>query len=285
MGCWKNFQQDALKIDTLGNLLNKYLLEVSPQKRELVQEEDRIQIILNDLITDIPLDKPSPIHLASYRDHRITGVQGSAVAKDLAVISHAIEVVRRERGVALTNNPVKEIRKPKLPKPKDRRFIEENNEQRSLFLALAAMSNRWTFHTAGFAIDTAMRRRKILSLNWENVNLEKRYVHLSDTKNDDSQNVPLSPEATRLMSNLSGAKVCNEFVFSIHPDALKTAWNRAWKRAGIEELRFHDLRHEVTSRFFEKGLNVMEVAAITGHKDQRMLQRNTHLRAEELARK
>ena len=56
-------------------------------------------------------------------------------------------------------------------------------------------------------------------------------------------------------------------------------------RAGIIDLRFHDLRHEATSRFFEKGLNVMEVAAITGHKDLRMLQRYTHLRAEDLARK
>ena len=129
LGCWNNFQQDALKIETLGNLLNKYLLEVSPQKRGFVQEESRIQIILNDPITDIPLDKLSPIHLARYRDHRIKVVQGSTVAKELGVISHAIEVGRREWGAALTNNPVKDIRKPKLPKPRDRRFIEEKNEQ------------------------------------------------------------------------------------------------------------------------------------------------------------
>ena len=60
---------------------------------------------------------------------------------------------------------------------------------------------------------------------------------------------------------------------------------RACKRVGIEDLRFHDLRHEATSRFFEKGLHVMEVAAITGHKDLRMLKRYTHLRAEDLVLK
>ena len=60
---------------------------------------------------------------------------------------------------------------------------------------------------------------------------------------------------------------------------------RVGNRAGVEDPRFHDLRHEATSRFFEKGLNVMEVAAITGHKDLRMLQRYTHLRAEDLAKK
>ena len=66
---------------------------------------------------------------------------------------------------------------------------------------------------------------------------------------------------------------------------LKSSWRRACSRAGISDLRFHDLRHEATSRFFEKGLNVMEVASIKGHKDQRMLQGYTHLRAEDLALK
>ena len=62
-------------------------------------------------------------------------------------------------------------------------------------------------------------------------------------------------------------------------------WKKALFIAGVEDACFHDLRHEATSRFFERGLNVMEVAAITGHKDLRMLQRYTHLRAEDLAKK
>jgi integrase len=60
---------------------------------------------------------------------------------------------------------------------------------------------------------------------------------------------------------------------------------RAMRLAGIEDLRFHDLRHEATTRLFEKGLNIMEVASITGHKDLRMLRRYTHLKAEDLAQK
>ena len=54
-------------------------------------------------------------------------------------------------------------------------------------------------------------------------------------------------------------------------------------RAELQGLHFHDLRHEATSRFFELGLNVVEVAAITGHRDLKMLQRYTHLRAADLA--
>ena len=82
-----------------------------------------------------------------------------------------------------------------------------------------------------------------------------------------------------LPRNLSGV------VFHMSPVALRGLWRRAFGRASIEDLRFHDLRHEATSRFFEMGLNVMEVASITGHKDLRMLQRYTHLRAEDLARR
>ena len=121
----------------------------------------------------------------------------------------------------------------------------------------------------------------MLSLEWKDVHLNQGCVHLSDTKNGSPRNVPLSPKAqailTDLPHDLSGR------VFPVHFEALKGLWRRATRRAGIEDLHFHDLRHEATSRFFEKGLNVMEVATITGHKDLRMLQRYTHLRAEDLA--
>ena len=62
----------------------------------------------------------------------------------------------------------------------------------------------------------------------------------------------------------------------------KTARERAKRRAMIEDLHFHDLRHEAISRFFEMGLSIPEVALISGHKDYRMLARYTHLRAEDL---
>jgi integrase len=62
------------------------------------------------------------------------------------------------------------------------------------------------------------------------------------------------------------------------------AFIRACDLASVEDLRLHDLRHEATSRLFEKGLNPMQVAAITGHKTLQMLKRHTHLRAEDLAK-
>jgi integrase len=130
-----------------------------------------------------------------------------------------------------------------------------------------------------------MRRGELLSLTWEHVHTEKRYVHLPDTKNGETRDVPLSPMALELLRELPRNFRGDQVVFPLHYEALKSAWRRACTRTSITNLRFHDLRHEATSRFFEKGLNVMEVAAITGHKDLRMLQRYTHLRAEDLALK
>ncbi len=68
-------------------------------------------------------------------------------------------------------------------------------------------------------------------------------------------------------------------------EAIKKAYIRAVGRAEIKDLHFHDLRHEATTRLFEHGLNIMEVASITGHKDLRMLRRYKHLKVEDLAKK
>ena len=110
-------------------------------------------------------------------------------------------------------------------------------------------------------------------------------MHLAITKNGDRRDVPLSSVALKLLGELPREVRDDHLVFPSHYEALKSAWRRACQRAAISNLRFHDLRHEATTRSFEKGLTVMEVAAITGHKDLRMLQRYTHLRAEDLANK
>ena len=152
-------------------------------------------------------------------------------------------------------------------------------------LATGASPNPWFRPVVLFAIETGMRRGEILSLCWEHVHLDKRYVHLPETKNGDSRDVPLSPQALELLGGLPRNIRSDQKVFPLHFEALNSSWRRACFRADIIDLRFHGLRHEATSRFFEKGLNVMEVAAITGHKDLRMLQRCTHLWVKHRARK
>ena len=74
-------------------------------------------------------------------------------------------------------------------------------------------------------------------------------------------------------------------LFTYTARGVSGAFLKLCRREGIDDLHFHDLRHEATSRLFEKGLNPVEVATITGHKDTRMLMRYTHLRAEDLVKR
>ncbi len=122
-----------------------------------------------------------------------------------------------------------------------------------------------------------------MGLRWEHIDLERQVAHLPDTKNNLRRDVPLSTKAVQIFESIRGSS--NDRVFPITPESVKSAFKDAVNRGGLSDLRFHDLRHEATSRFFEKGLDMMEVATITGHKTLTMLKRYTHLKAEDLAKK
>ena len=127
-------------------------------------------------------------------------------------------------------------------------------------------------HFVALAIETGMRRSELLALQWSNVDLEKRIAFLPITKNGESRGVPLSTRAVAILRGLPTSTTGRVFG-ALTVEALKQSFRRAVRRAGIAGLRLHDLRHEATSRLFEKGLNVMEVASVTGHKKLQMLKR------------
>ena len=171
----------------------------------------------------------------------------------------------------MPNNPVDSIRIPNGIKRRERRLID--GEYEALREAARHSKNPLTWPMIEFAIETAMRRSEILSLRWENINDNYTIATLPDTKNGSKREVPLTAKAKQLLESLSKH---DEYVFPTSDCAVRHAWDRLVKRAGIKDLRFHDLRHEAVSRFFEMGLSVPEVASISGHKDYRMLASYTH---------
>lgn len=120
---------------------------------------------------------------------------------------------------------------------------------------------------------------------------QKSVLLIPSTKTDTPRTIPLSTDAVSVLreqlrasqSRYEGVIPLHEpLLFSNSPNGVTGGFLKLCRKIGIEDLRFHDLRHEATSRLFEKGLNPVEVATITGHKDTRMLIRYTHLRAEDL---
>ncbi len=172
-------------------------------------------------------------------------------------------------------NPVRQIRMPKLPSGRDRRLSSEELER----IATAAGSKEFG-NLLRFAVETGMRRGEIVSMKWEQVDLKKQTLRIPETKNDTPRTIPLSREALRILSDLP--RRLEGSVWSFATNWLSLLFANSCKKAGIEDLHFHDLRHEATSRLFEKGFDTMEVRTITGHKTLQMLARYTHLRAEDL---
>jgi len=214
--------------------------------------------------------------IAKYRDGRLKKRSPITVNNELIALSHLFTVARKEWGMEALRNPVSDIRKPKQPSGRDRR-LQSGEEITLLDKASPQLRPLITL-----ALETAMRQGELLSICWKDVNLNHRTIFLKDSKNGESRTVPLSSTAVATLKKIP-RDISTPLVFPILGVSRK--FSLACKAAEIEDLRFHDLRHEATSRLFEKGLNPMEVASITGHKTLQMLKRYTHLRAEDLAAK
>lgn len=133
------------------------------------------------------------------------------------------------------------------------------------------------------ACDSGMRRGELLGLRWVDLALERGIASLALTKNGSARQVPLTIRSIETLRALRvDASTTDDRVFPISAGSLELAWRRLCERAGVAGLRFHDLRHEAVSRLFEKGLNVVEVSTIGGHRELKMLRRYTHLSADDL---
>lgn len=207
--------------------------------------------------------------LSEFRDLRMSKVSAYSVINELGLISRVLGYAKLDLGIVFT---IPKIRKPTPPQGRTRRPTEQEIEQLHASLN-PIMSNLMTL-----AIETGMRRSELANLPQEAINYINRTAFLNDTKNGDSRTVPLSTKAVNCLRELEGKKIPR-------PETITRNFQTACKQCQIVDLRWHDLRHHATSLFFERGLNMMEVASITGHKTLSMLKRYTHLRAEDLASK
>jgi integrase len=270
----------AAEKTTLGELLGRYANEVTPTKRGAASEKARINSIVRCPIAHRTLARLTGSDLATYREERLKCVGPATVVRELSTVSHAIDIATREWSLWLPRNPVKLVRRPQVPRGRTRRL--KHGEEQLLLSACDRGRTPLLEPLIILAIESAMRRGELLQLRWEHVDLKLCVAHLVLTKNGDSRDVPLSRRAIQTLQELR-AEGTSECVFPMTGDAVRHAFEHLRVRAGMPDFRFHDLRHEAISRLFEKGLNVPEVAAISGHKEFKVLQRYTHLRAIDLA--
>lgn len=268
-----------------ADLLNRYAADVSVNKKGERWERTRLKKLASMPIGEIPLRDLKPTDFAKWRDGRLKEVSPASVSREMALLSHACTIAINEWNW-LQEHPLQKVRRPAPSKPRDRRITGNEIER---ILSACGYSYDSPPDTAQarvgaaflFAIETAMRAGEIVRLAWENVNLEKRVAQLAETKNGTSRNVPLSSEAVRILKQLpSGKETC----FGLTSSTLDALFRKAKVQAMIEDLHFHDTRHEAITRLAKK-LDVLDLARMVGHRDLKMLMVYYNATAEELAQK
>ena len=139
-----------------------------------------------------------------------------------------------------------------------------------------------------FAVDTAMRLSEIINLKWADLNEADRTIVIRDRKHPraktgNDQEVPLLGKSFEIITRQPRTDSKGR-IFPVTEGTVSSLFPRACKALGIEDLRFHDLRHEGVSRLFEQGYSIEQVALVSGHRDWKMLARYTQIRAKDLHR-
>ena len=140
-----------------------------------------------------------------------------------------------------------------------------------------------------FAVATAMRRGEIGRITWADVDRDKRLLLVRDRKDPrakagNDQWIPLLPDAWAVLERQ--VRVDGEArIFAIGESTVSKYFTEACRELAIPDLHFHDLRHEGTSRLFEEGYPIEQVALVTGHRSWNHLRRYTQLRPESLHRR
>lgn len=282
----KTAKQKRLFSMSFGELLEQYLEVVTPTHKGAKQEKS----VIKGYIRDFPklmlksVSELDQLDMIEFRNERLKRVSESTVARDLGVLGGVFRYARQELRI-MTESPLTDVAKPRQAESRERRISEAEINR-----ILDAFSYQPTFQPINkkqqtawaflFAIETAMRASEITGLTWANVFDD--YVLLPDTKNGTSRKVPLSTKAKEMLELMRGLDSNTVCTMTSANTLSQYFWQVVTEKLKIENLNFHDTRHEATTRLAQK-LQIQDLAKVTGHKDLKTLMRYYNPTATELA--
>ena len=272
----------------LGDHLAWYLATLTPRKAPsaLKREASRIRILSDSrALKNCTLATLTADAVLRYIDERKrAGVSSDTIIKELGTLSHALDagvsllriaLPRGENPVRQARDLLKFTRSLRVNPARDRRLLR--SEEESVLAELHPLMRAVVI----LFLETGMRREELSKAR--RCHIQDDTLHIPETKTEKSRTIPLSTVALTTIQTLPTRE--DGLLIGMRADSITQAFNRACKRAGITNLRVQDLRHEATSRFFERGLSIPEVALITGHSDWASLKRYTQLRPQDLVGK
>jgi integrase len=272
---------------TLAALIDRYHTDVLPHKRDSTIPDQRRQLrwwktqLGHRFLVDI-----TPALIAEHRDalkrgttSRGTPRSNATVKRYLAALSHAFTMAVREWQWC-DDNPVCKITKPREPRGRVRYLGDA--ERPRLLQACQESRNPYLHTIVILALATGGRRGELLGLRWSDVDLKRAVLVFRDTKNGDTRSAPVTCYALAVLTQ--HAKVRRLDTALVFPDAtgekplgIGYAFEKAVARAGLQDFRFHDLRHTFASYLAMHGATLAEIAEALGHKTLAMVKRYAHL--------
>ena len=292
----RHFKSNEAKKHTLADAIARYRLEVMPSKpgcaRSQPQQLDWWEREAGSyLLADV-----TPALIGEFRDRLLKSPKAprtkdaskaapatkrspATVVRYLALLSHIFTVAIKE-WEWVEDNPVRRVRKPKEPRGRVR-FLSDV-EREALLASCRTGGSRVLYTVVVLAISTGMRSGELMTLRWEQVYFERGAITLHKTKNGDRRNVPLTGLALVLLRDHSRVRrIDSKLIFPGEnpekPIDLKKPWAAARLDAGIQDFRFHDLRHCTASYLAMNGATLSEIADVLGHRTLSMVKRYTHI--------
>jgi integrase len=290
----------ARKAKTLGALIDLHIDDMKDVGKPPQRSKTATLEMLQRKLGTLPLTQLDRERLIRFgRDRAKEGAGPVTVGMDLGAIKLVIGHAAAVHGIDVSIEPVqlarmalKQLGLIGKGTERDRRPTE--GELSTLFAHFDENDRQIIpmSRIIKFAIATAMRQEEIFRVTWSDFNARTKMLTIRDRKDPrqkkgNDQRIPLLKvsgyDAVQLIEEQRTIRSNqDDRIFSFNHRSAGTAFTRACAERRIPDLHFHDLRHEGTSRLFEAGFSIQQVALVTGHKDWKMLRRYTHLRPEAL---
>lgn len=279
---------------TLGSYLQQYveyLEKATPERTKVIAALAR----LAEVFASTPLDAPAKVFVDYGRTRRDAGASAATLRHDLALLSSALGAGPAALGVRTSNRAVVEataqLKSMRLAQPSQHRQRRVSDQELEVVCAIldGRQGHPSTFIPAAaiarLAVALPRRLGELTAMRWDDYDQARQIIRLRGTKSPRQvrdEVVAVPPQARAILAALPRV---DERILPYKEGSISAAFARAVQRAGLDDLHFHDLRHEGITRLFEMGLDIPEVANISGHLNWQMLRRYTHLQAAQIAEK
>jgi len=285
------FKTAESKKHTIADMVDRYITRIEQRNPNRLKDvkpmlewwkEELGYCILADLTKAAITEKIEKLasRKRTLKDGKEKRISAARVNRHIAALSHACTIAVNE-WEWLEHHPLHKVTKMKEPRGRVR-FLDDDERKKLLNVCKDSRSSK-LYLVVILALSTGARFNEIMKLKWQDVDLNRKAIILHDTKNKERRVLPLAGHALELIKEYNKVRrIDSDLVFPSPHDAntpwnIRTSWNTAVKNAGLQNFRFHDLRHSAASYLAMNGASLAEIAEVLGHKTLQMVKRYAHL--------